>query len=155
MGIMHKVKFEISITPTYHDSVPKIKYGINNLDNEIELADKTVIAIEEYLDTGKHVFLLDFFNKTDQDCIPEKGLDKFITINEVKIGGLSLPRFMWISQYEPVYPEPWFSEQIEKPPQIQHSATVLGFNGQWRLPFESPVFPWIHQLENLGWIWPV
>ena len=28
-------------------------------------------------------------------------------------------------------------------------------NGEWRLDFNSPIFPWIHKIENLGWVWPI
>ena len=155
MDTMFKVNIEVTIHPTFHDSYPEIKYGIDNLSNHCVLEEKTTIQVEEFLPEGKYDFLINFYNKTDTDCIPEKNLDKFITISNVKIGNLSIPRFLWIAEYVPCYPEPWYSEQIEKPPETQVGATVLGFNGQWKLSFESPIYSWIHTIENLGWIWPV
>lgn len=152
---MFKVNIQVTINPTFHDSYPEIKYGINELANHCVLKENTVIEIETFLPQGKFYFLIDFFNKTDSDCIPEKNLDKFITITNVKIGNLQLPRFMWTAEYEPRYPEPWYSEQKLKPPKIQTGATIMGFNGTWKLPFESPIYPWIHKIENMGWIWPI
>jgi hypothetical protein len=29
----------------------------------------------------------------------------------------------------------------------------MGWNGRWELNFRVPIFTWIHQLENLGWIY--
>jgi hypothetical protein len=155
MTTKYNATVEVDLIPTYHASAPEIKYGINGLTHHLILSEKTTIVVEDQLPLGKHHFAFDFFNKTDADCDLAQGLDKFITVSSVKIGGLVLPRFLWITEYEPRYPEPWYSEQESKPPQIQSAATVLGFNGTWRLPFESPIFPWIHQLESMGWIWPV
>jgi hypothetical protein len=98
--------------------------------------------------------IIDFVNKTDSDCVPHLGLDKYITIGAIRINGIHLPRFNWLATYEPVFPEPWYSQQNPRPNPVQAGETHLGWNGRWQLKFDAPVFSWIHQLENMGWVWP-
>jgi hypothetical protein len=155
MDIKYKTEIEITLVPTYHSTPPEIKYGIDECNHYCILTEPTVIKLQENLFAGKHCFIIDFFNKTNDDCIPDLNLDKTITIKDVKIGSIQTDKFKWISEYTPRYPEPWYSEQLIKPAPTQFGATVLGFNGEWKINFSSPVYTWIHQIENLGWIWPV
>ena len=62
------------------------------------------------------------------------------------------PKFAWAGIYRPEYPEPWASEQTNLATELS-SHTYLGWNGTWRLTFGVPVFTWIHQVQNLGWIY--
>ena len=88
-----------------------------------------------------------FMNKPDTDP------DMAVIINSIEFFGISDPRFVWAGVYTPQYPEPWFSEQKEKPPVCLTNQNYLGWNGKWRLDFSVPVFTWIHQTLNLGWIY--
>jgi hypothetical protein len=96
---------------------------------------------------GNNKFEINFMNKTDD--IP----DMAVEILEVGIENIVVDRFKWASKYYPVYPEPWASQQVDSLPEFQSSATYMGWNGRWELNFEVPIFTWIHQLENLGWIY--
>ena len=129
---------------------PKIRYGINDsLIADIILPEQeTVLAIDLDLFVGPQKFYIEFYNKTDtmQDAAVE--------IKSVSFEKLTLDRFKWSSKYYPIYPQPWASQQTEPLPEYQSSATYLGWNGRWVLEFETPIFTWIHRLENLGWIFP-
>lgn len=153
MDTKYKTEIEITLVPTYYTTPPEIKYGIDECDYHCVLVEPITIKLQKQLPQGQHFLIIDFFNKTNHDCIPELNVDKFITIQDVKIGGINSQRFKWISEYTPRYPEPWYSEQITKPNPIQTGATVLGFNGIWKLNFSSPVYTWIHSIENMGWVW--
>lgn len=128
---------------------PTIKFG-NDLNKltEIKNLDSYTINQSLNLEKGLHKFFIDFDNKTNDTP------DMAVEIVSVSFENFTLDRFKWSSKYYPRYPEPWRSQQTEPLPLYQTSATYLGWNGVWQLEFEVPIFTWIHQLENLGWIYP-
>ena len=75
-----------------------------------------------------------------------------VIIDSVSFFGIQDPKFAWAGIYRPEYPEPWASEQTNLATELS-SHTYLGWNGTWRLTFGVPVFTWIHQVQNLGWIY--
>lgn len=103
-------------------------------DFEFSAQDSVTLTIEHY---GKHI--------NDADTAVEiVGIDFF---------GIQDPRFVWAGAYKPNYPQPWHSQQISPPPMEIKAATYLGWNGVYVLEFSVPVFTWIHQVQNLGWIY--
>jgi hypothetical protein len=76
-----------------------------------------------------------------------------VIVRHLSFFGISDPRFIWQAQYRPEYPEPWRSQQVPLPPEIMTNTNYLGWNGAWTLEFGVPVFTWIHQIQNLGWIY--
>ena len=150
----YQTEIEIDVIPTYHASLPEIIWGMNQAKKRMSLSRPTTLRFDELLTAGSHCVIIDFVNKTDSDCVPDLGLDKYITIGAVRINGIHLPRFNWIATYEPVFPEPWYSQQNPRPNPVQAGETHLGWNGRWQLTFDAPVFSWIHKLEGMGWVWP-
>lgn len=89
-------------------------------------------------------------------ALPDKLDQEAIVIEKVSFFGIEDPRFAWAGQYEPVYPEPWATEQLDQGIVLQSKLcphTYLGWPGKWTLTFDVPVFTWIHNLQNLGWIY--
>lgn len=76
-----------------------------------------------------------------------------VCVDSVEFFGISDPRFAWLGVYSPQYPEPWYSEQSITPPKKIPQQTYMGWNGTWRLDFDIPVFTWMHQKMNLGWLY--
>ena len=151
----YQTDIEIDVVPTYHQDAPRIAYGNDNtIINHVTLSQPCTLRFAFDLTPGTHSVFVDLLNKTDADCVPDQGLDKYITIGAVRINGIHLPRFNWLATYEPVFPEPWHSQQNPRPNPVQAGETHLGWNGRWQLKFDAPVFSWIHQLENMGWVWP-
>ena len=145
---------EIDVVPTYHGTKPEIMYGFDHDLVRTTLSAPEALCFSQHLTAGRHCVVIDFVNKSDSDCVPDQGLDKYITIGAIRINGIHLPRFNWLATYEPVFPEPWYSQQNPQPNPIQVGETHLGWNGRWQLQFDAPVFSWIHQIENMGWVWP-
>lgn len=143
----HNINFSICLKP--HGTIkPVVEYGIDNkVIANIELDKFVTINIDTELDNSAHVFFINFKNKTNETP------DMAVEIESVTFEGMTLDRFKWSSRYYPEYPEPWASQQTEPLPEYHSSATYLGWNGQWRLMFDTPIFTWIHKLENLGWIY--
>ena len=142
-------KIEISLKPHRWRTVPEISYGIDNLFiSTICVTDLTKLTFEYPYTNGEHQIWLTFNNKDYNDSVLEKNLDMAIEIVSVTIEGMTLDRFRWAGKYYPEYPD----DYPEKKSVIE-SATYMGWNGRWQLPFTTPIFTWIHRLENLGWLY--
>lgn len=127
---------------------PIITYGMNDLaTTTIKLTDARTIKFNVDLAIGSNRIFIDFASKTNDT--PEQ----VVIIDAVSIEGICLDRFKWAGEYTPYYPEPWASQQTELLSPTIASATYMGWNGRWVLPFTVPIFTWIHQIENLGWIY--
>jgi len=144
----YNTEFSIQLKP--HGTVkPIITYGFkDSIDvNLLTLDNDTRLDFNIDLPPGPAVFYIRFENKTDDTP------DMAVEIESVTFEGMTLDRFKWSNKYYPDYPKQWASEQTEPLPKFHQSATYLGWNGCWELEFESPIFTWIHRLENLGWIY--
>jgi hypothetical protein len=141
----YNTEFNIRFIP--HDN-PQINYSIDGVvaGTGLELLEPMTLQFNLDLEPGPHKIEIDFYNKTNDT--PACALE----IDYVEFEGMRLDRFKWSNRYYPVYPEPWASTQTNLP-EFQSSATYLGWNGCWELSFETPIFTWIHRLENLGWIY--
>jgi hypothetical protein len=112
----------------------------------LELNAPAELQFAVNLESGPHTFYIDFRNKTNNT--PEMAVE----IDSVTFEGITVDRFKWAGVYTPDYPEPWASTQTNLQATLP-SATYLGWNGRWELPFTTPIFTWIHQIEHLGWIY--
>lgn len=146
---MVKFNTEITLKLQGHGQIkPKVTYGIDDrVLNCIELHDN-VLWLNEDLIQGSHILFLEFNNKTNDTP------DMAVEIVSIAYEQYELDRFKWANKYYPTYPEPWASQQKEPLPKYQTSATYLGWNGRIEFEFETPIYTWIHRLENLGWIYP-
>jgi len=129
---------------------PIIRYGLDNKVIDLLTLDKPNCKVElnKHLDIGNHIFWIEFINKNYDECLLEQNIDMAVEIESVSFEGITLDRFKWAGFYYPDYPENY----PDKKPIIE-SATYLGWNGRWELPFTVPIFTWIHKLENLGWLY--
>jgi hypothetical protein len=151
MDTAFNLEIDLTINPHWWRTKPVVTYGIDDLTiNTVTVTNNCTFRIVYPLTAGAHSVWIEFKNKDYADCIMDQNLDMAIEIQSVSIEGMTLDRFKWAAEYHPDYPE-WLTNQ---PPVIK-SATYLGWNGRWVLPFTTPIFTWIHQLENLGWLYPV
>lgn len=82
------------------------------------------------------------FEKSDNDATTA------VIVKKISFYGIEDPRFIWAGTYYPDYPEHYPDKISPKPGQ-----GYMGWNGVYVLEFSVPVFTWIHQLQNLGWIY--
>ena len=155
MAIDYPVKIDVHLRPIWHDNPPEINIGINDDIQRIILTDNQVFHYE-FTANNTSTLTVELLNKTNADTVPDKGLDKAVVIESISFFGITHNRFIWQGVYEPNYPEPWATEQQDQgvvlKPQLTNQ-TYLAWNGKWRLTFTVPVFTWIHQVQNLGWIY--
>lgn len=155
MTTKYPIKLSVSLRPIWHQDPPEVSVGINKNLTTISLTEASTINFDLCL-SGSNDLVIELLNKTDADTVPDKNLDKAVVIEDVSFFGISDPKFVWLGVYEPVYPEPWATEQHDQgvvlKPQLTNQ-TYLGFNGKWTLTFEMPIFTWIHRVQGLGWIY--
>ena len=117
---------------------------------EGKLASARVFDIARDLSVGLHSLTLEYTEKTNRD------VDQAIEIDYIDFERITADRFVWAGEYTPNYPEPWASEQRALGIELSErrsNVKFLGWNGVWRLDFETPIFSWIHRIENLGWVY--
>jgi hypothetical protein len=133
------------------DRPPKvlIKLDAEIIENSVVSAMHNV-KITRFLETGQHILTIEMYDKSDIDA------HQHLRISNLSFGKIQSPRFVWQGIYRPQYPEPWASQQLQQgmalPVQLR-DTDCLGWNGVWSLGFSVPIFTWIHQIENLGWIY--
>ena len=141
---MH-TKLAITMTPVLNQVPPDVFVSVPGSVVRETLWDTKTIELE--FDAPVGWLEVVFMNKPDND--PSMA----VIIDRIEFFGISDPKFVWEGVYTPKYPEPWYSEQIEKPPVQHRQQNYLGWNGTWRLDFSVPVFTWMHNTLNLGWIY--
>jgi len=152
MTTQYPVKIEIKLRPVWHNDPPEINIGVNDEIQRTVLTDNQTFHYEFTADNTA-TLSVELLNKTDADTVPDTGLDKAVIIESVSFFGIADDRFIWLGEYCPKYPEPWYSEQTVKPAPLLKNHTYLSWNGKWTLTFTVPVFTWIHGVQNLGWIY--
>jgi hypothetical protein len=152
---LYHLRCNLQLRPIYHSEAPEIVVTFNN--NIVYYGGLTSILqlnIDEQIPADNYQLSVEFTNKKIIDTI--NGLDKAVIVHSITFNKISSPKFVWNGIYEPNYPEPWSTEQksqgvVLKPQLTNHN--YLGWNGKWTLTFSMPIFTWIHQVENLGWIY--
>lgn len=150
MDIMYKLCGSIKIKPIWWNDAPKI---LVKLDDEIlyndEILETTSIPFNKHILNGKHFLFVNFLNKGYNDTILEENKDKAVIVESVEFFGIIDPRFIWNkSYYKPEYPEDYHNKIDQL-----NGHNYLSWNGIWCLEFTSPIFTWIHDVTNLGWIY--
>lgn len=100
-----------------------------DFDFEFDAQDRCCLKIEH-------------FKKADNDP------DTAVIIKQISFFDIADPKFIWAGAYYPDYPEHYPDKTS---PLLGHG--YLGWNGVYRLEFSVPVFTWIHQTLNMGWIY--
>ena len=103
------------------------------------------------LPAGDHQFALEFQNKQYQNY--PAGQDMAVLVEKLTFQHLS-DDFRYFGHYQPDYPEPWATEQRAAGATLTSEiyGDYLGWNGTWGINFHTPIYPWIHQVLNLGWL---
>ena len=139
------------LVPIWQDVPPTVKLSI---DHEIfwndKLPDVREFALERQLRTGPHSLQIELYGKSDNDSC------QALSIRDISFGKIPSSRYAWQSTYCPRYPQPWASQQQQQGVELKselYQTDHLGWNGVWKLHFSMPIFTWIHQVENLGWVY--
>ena len=147
---------DISLEPVFWDDCPEIEIRWDSQVLFRGLLDhyhnKTFRVVGS---PGIHRLIVEFYNKYDHDTVIEKNLDKAVIIKSVAFEEMGFDSFMHEARYWPRYPEA-YRRTCEQQGIVLEPAIVsnyLGWNGLWVLPVQFPIYTWIHETENLGWIY--
>lgn len=148
MVTKYPVEIDVLIEPIWFARIPTIKIGINGQLETYSIEKSRLFTYT--VDDPKDLCTLEVHHigKQIEDCDPTQGLDTAVVIKEVIVNGIKSPKFAWQGVYYPEYPNYYHAESAMLKP-----CTYLGWNGVWRLDISIPAFNWIHQIENLGWIY--
>ena len=144
-------KYPISIHVVLESvGTPTVEIGVNGCRQTLILTGVTAFNFQ--VDDPKDQCVLEIWHTNKQD----KDSDTAVIIKKILINGINSSKFVWLGKYTPDYPAHYITEhqRLGKDLAIELTNTnYLGWNGVWRLSIEVPAFMWIHQIENLGWIY--
>lgn len=148
-------KLSVTISPVGYDNVwPRCRISFAGIVKDLVLRDETTFIFNEKIKCVENL-VIEFYGKRNQDSI--NGRDLRIRIQDISIMGISDKKFINIGTYDPVYPEPWATQQIQKGIDLKKNlknVDCLGWNGKWTLSITSPAFTFIHKVLDLGCIYP-
>lgn len=151
----YRTEIKLHVTPVWHEEPPicAIRFSKNIFFKE-EIKETKVYSYEEYLTIGNHDITIQFLNKKNTDTV--NGKDKAIKIDKIVFNNIESEKFVWQGIYQPIYPEPWRSQQKKAGNELMpilNSQTYIGWNGVWTLTYSTPIFTWIHKVKDHGWIY--
>jgi len=149
----HNVRFSIHLqfcSPSVH---PDVRLS---LDEDVLLDGPqnpgcTTVVVEKIMHPGSHLIQLQFRNKCYDTSADDQ--DMAVIVESLKFQYLD-HEFNIYSHYRPQYPEIWLEQQQANQvqmPEVIH-GNYLGWNGTWWIDFETPIYRWIHQKLDLGWL---
>ncbi len=154
VNMTYDCKFELDIKGYESGVWPYITVELNGKQLYDGLIGKDIaIRFREPLIVGTNKLSIALKNKSP-DIFEQKNLA--ISIESIKLDNIATDRMRWQGVYRPFYSAAYIQEQLAKgvvPPKFIPAATFLDWNGVWELEFTCPVFRWIHEVENLGWIY--
>lgn len=146
MTTEYPVQMAVTLTPKIGTVVPKIRISVPGYCATYVLHQTEKIQLNFVAATVGWLHI-ELFNK------PELDHDMAVIVDSIEFFGISDPKFVWRGLYSPEYPEPWYSQQFPVPLPTLSACDYLGWNGSWHLDFDVPVFTWMHQIQDLGWIY--
>lgn len=145
----YPVSLSITLRPQIIKTAPRVIVSVPGLMQHYELYETQTIDLNFVNNRG--FVEIRFINKNYEESSSSQ--DMAVIIDRLSFFGISDPKFVWAGQYRPDYPEPWYSNQPTPPKSCLTNIDYLGWNGVWRLDFDLPVFTWMHQKLDLGWIY--
>ena len=134
----HLVQLCVTLRPI---GQPWVRVSANSMTKTQQLTDVKDFVFE-FTASDNSSLIVEHHNKAAAD------VDTAVEIVKVSFFGITDPRFVWAGVYHPDYPEHYPDKTSPLP-----GHRYLGWNGVYRLEFSVPVFTWIHQVQNLGWLY--
>jgi len=138
MATEHQVQLCVTLRPI---GQPWVKISANG-STESQQLTKIKDFVFEFTASGNASLAVEHYNKDAADSATA------VEIVNVGFFGITDPRFVWAGVYYPDYPEHYLDKTSPLP-----GHGYLGWNGVYCLEFSVPVFTWIHQVQNLGWLY--
>ena len=144
MATDYRVKMKIVLRAVRQ---PWVKISVHGQEQVYQINDQTEFDYDFVTQDSTVTIMIEHFNKDHND--PETAVE----IVGIEFFNIADPAFAWAGTYTPQYPEPWYSQQVTKPPQTLTKHNYLGWNGVYKLEISIPVFEWMHKTLAMGWIY--
>ena len=138
MTTEYPVRMTVTLEPVQS---PYITIAVDKIVYNQQLSTTTSFDFE-FVAVDQTSLILEHHSKSDMDP------DTAVIIRRIEFYGISDPRFIWAGTYYPVYPGHYADQKFSRTGQ-----DYLGWNGTYVLQFQVPVFSWIHQVQDLGWLY--
>lgn len=148
----YQVNLLVLLKPIWFNAPPTIRIGIDNQIENIILDKDTWFEYNYTTASPIDKLQIELYGKTDADTDITNNKDTAVIIDQIKINGISSPKFAWAGVYTPTYPLHYINDNPTAASTLS-PFTYMGWNGIWTLEFTIPVFTWIHNVEGLGWIY--
>jgi hypothetical protein len=128
--------------------MPQIRIGID--DHVFDAVPCTgSVVLERDLVPGPHRVWIEI---GDQDLFAQDP-DMALIVRSVRFQHLP-DEFTVHSCYAPHYPEHWIQQNLQQGRQLpaQIHSNYLGWPGLWWVDFHTPIYAWLHQKLDLGWL---
>lgn len=151
------VTVDVHLKPISWNRHPTIKVSLNDQVKDVTVdREMTVSFVAEAQQGDQFTLSVEHYGKVPDDHDVTNNLDTAVVVDRITLNGIDSRRFVWEGIYEPQY-DPGYVEEyrrngMELQRQVRH-CNYLGWNGVWSMQFTAPVFTWIHNLENLGWVY--
>lgn len=148
----YQVHLSILLKPIWVNNPPTIRIGMNGTMADVTLDKETWFDYRYTSASTTDKLQIEFYGKTDADTDIVNNKDTAVIIDQVKLNGMASPKFAWAGVYTPNYPTHYIEDNPTAASALTQ-CTYMGWNGVWALEFTVPVFTWIHNIEELGWIY--
>jgi hypothetical protein len=139
MATEYLVNVEVSLRPV---GEPWVTVSVHSQSHTIHLTEPTKVAFDFHAQAGSCELKVCHFGKTEFDVATA------VEIEKISFFGISDPRLILAGSYCPQYPDHYSNKQSPLP-----GHSYLGWNGEYTLKFDVPVFTWLHGTLNLGWLY--
>ena len=127
---------KIDYDHVWHHHPLKVQFFINDLEIEQE--------VDVDLPDGEHEYKIVVSGKTFDNVLQEAGKtvkDSYINIKHLVVDNIDLQKIMMLNaKFYPDHPDP-------KAP-ILDRLTELGYNGQYKFKFKTPLYLWVLEKIN-------
>jgi hypothetical protein len=138
MATEYPVKMTVTLEPV---QCPHVIITVDKIVYKQQLSNTTSFDFE-FLATERASLIVEHHSKSDLDP------NTAVIIRNIEFYGISDPRFIWAGIYYPVYPSHYTDQKSSRSGQ-----DYLGWNGTYVLQFQVPIFSWIHQVQDMGWLY--
>jgi hypothetical protein len=138
--------FEIGISGTFWDKVPKFSVYINDqcyVNGFAEASTKVYKFHADLDDDAEHSLEIKFENKSDSDVVESEDKsfivkDMLLNIDSIVVDEIDIAELKWsLSEFIPLDPQ--------RP--VLTKCVNLGWNGSYKIKFTTPFYIWL--LENM------
>ena len=142
----YRTRINLTVKPIwYEEHIPVVDIIVaNTVLYSGTLNETTTFNFDQELTSQKHEITVRFLNKDDTDTVMDNDVllkDKALEVTQLTVNDIDCTTALSDSFY------------VTTTGDLYAGLNYISWNGNWTLMFDVPVFTWIHEKKNLGWIY--